>query len=257
MINREDPMPLYYQIKSHIKGKIEDGAWSVGTEVPSEMDLADQFEVSRSTIRKALDELEKEGYVKKSQGKGTVVSEPKITPLAALTSFSENMQAAGLHPSYDTKLIKKCSPPRQVADFFGVDPDNDGGALYIKRILKADDDPIAIQNAYLSTKTIEPHIELFNETYLDNHSMYNLLEKECSIDLWTAEEEIDASLSGGEEEALLEMDSRKPLLVIRRKTSGRDDKPIEFVKLIFRADKYHYKFKLSRQDYKNKLIEPE
>jgi GntR family transcriptional regulator len=73
-LNRnKDSSPMYYQIKEYIKEKIEIGEYKIGDFIPSEINLKDQFNVSRATITKALDELLKEGYISKEKGKGTVV----------------------------------------------------------------------------------------------------------------------------------------------------------------------------------------
>lgn len=78
-LNRnKDSSPIYYQIKEYIKEKIENGEYKIGDFIPSELKLKDQFNVSRATITKALDELLKEGYISKEKGRGTIVINNKF-----------------------------------------------------------------------------------------------------------------------------------------------------------------------------------
>ena len=245
ILDKNNPIPLYHQIKNHLMNQIKEEKLKEGEKLPSEPEMMDEFNVSRSTVRKALGELEKEGYVEKFHGKGTIVRRPKITPLAALTSFSENMKKAGLNPTYETKEIDLCSPPLNIADFFGIDPNKKQTTLFMKRVLLADLKPIAIQEVYLPLDLIAPIRKYFTKEYLDNHSMYQLLENKLDISLWNAEEDINAIQAGSEEKELLKMDSQIPLLLITRKTYDKDQRPIEYARLTYRADIYSYKFNLS------------
>ncbi len=242
-INKKSPVPLYHQIKNFLMNQIKEEQLAEGEKLPSEPEMMTKFDVSRSTVRKALAELEKEGYVEKFHGKGTVVRKPKISPLAALTSFSQNMRAVGLNPTYQTKEIEFCTPPLNIANFFGMKSENDK-ALFLNRVLLADLKPIAIQQVYLSKKLVEPIQNYFTKEYLDNNSMYKLLENKLGITLWKAEENISAIQAGEEEKELLNLDSKIPLLLINRKTYNKAEEAVEYARLTYRADLYSYKFNL-------------
>lgn len=247
ILDKNSPIPLYYQIKNYLMKKIKEDDFKEGEKLLSEPKMMEKFDVSRSTVRKALGELEKEGYVEKFHGKGTIVRKPKITPLAALTSFSENMEKAGLKPSYETKNIEICTPPANISKFFNIEPDKKNTTLFIRRVMLADLKPIAIQEAYLPMSLVEPVMEYFTEEYLNKNSMYKLLEDKLNIILWEAEENINAIQADSEEKELLKMNSKKPLLLINRKTYNKNKMPIEYVRLTFRADVYSYKFKLTAE----------
>lgn len=244
IVDKNNPLPLYHQIKNHLMNQIKDEKLQEREKLPSEPEMMKTFDVSRSTVRKALGELEKEGYVEKFHGKGTIVCRPKITPLAALTSFSQNMRAAGLTPTYETKEIDICSPPLNIANFFEIDPDQDNTTIFMKRVLLADLKPIAIQQVYLPINLIHSIQNYFTKEYLDSHSMYKLLEDKLGISLWKAEEDISAIQAGDEEKELLHLDSQIPLLLINRKTYDENKNAIEYARLTYRADLYSYKFNL-------------
>src|SRR4030043_2055345 len=72
-IDRESKLKLYVQIYTIIKEKIESGEWPVGTQIPTEDELCKTYDVSKVTVREAIQELVREGYLKRQQGKGTFV----------------------------------------------------------------------------------------------------------------------------------------------------------------------------------------
>src|SRR5699024_7880819 len=92
-------IPLYHQLKEILKEKIESGEWQTGDKIPSENELRQQYDVSRNTAIKALDDLMKDGLLKRVQGRGTFVSRPKFEqPLSGFYSFSRVMKSKGMNP---------------------------------------------------------------------------------------------------------------------------------------------------------------
>ena len=99
VLNKNTPIPLYYQLKQWIIEQIERGDLKPGDVIPSERELSEEFEISRMTVRQALTELVNEGKLVRERGKGTFVAEPKISQdLFRLTSFSEDMKSCGMTP---------------------------------------------------------------------------------------------------------------------------------------------------------------
>ncbi len=96
---------LYSKIKDQILDSIKDGRFGTGDKMPSENELCERFEVSRTTIRLALQQLELEGYISKVQGKGTFVNKKIVhRVLAPMQSFTELMIGQGLNPK--TKVLE-------------------------------------------------------------------------------------------------------------------------------------------------------
>ena len=90
MLQQDNSIPLYMQLKNIIKGKIDSGEIGINDKIPSEAELAEQYEVSRITVRSALSELVTDGYLVKKQGKGTYASKPKLSrPIEDSLGFSE------------------------------------------------------------------------------------------------------------------------------------------------------------------------
>jgi GntR family transcriptional regulator len=121
-------LPLYQQLKEMFLDEISSGGWKIGTTIPSELEIATRFNVSRATVRQAVMDLVHTGHLRRIQGKGTIVTEAKIEPLAALTSFSENMKAAGITPGWRTFVVEWKSPPPQIAERL---QQPNGRALYL------------------------------------------------------------------------------------------------------------------------------
>lgn len=245
-VSRGAPTPLHHQIREQLRNKIEADEWPVGHVIPPETELAGQASVSRSTIRQAILELVREGYLYRVQGKGTVVTRRKVEPIAALTSFTENMRAMGVHPSHRVLEVAWSEPPRHVAEFLYGPSSPPRDCLYIHRLMLADDEPLSIQKAYLPGTLLAGKRHLFTPEHLMRRSLYELLEHECGVALWRAEELLDVSLTRADEAELLGIPSAQPTMIIRRYTYDRSEVPVEFVKHVFRADRYRYKITMFR-----------
>lgn len=243
-LNRTDPTPLYQQIKKYLNQMILDGRLTPGQRLPSEKELQDQFGVSRITVRQALKELTLEDKIVGVPGKGTFVLEPKVEPLTALTSFSENMRAQGLEPSYRHARVELIKPPSKVCTVLGLSKEE--GAVHIHRLMLADGVPMAIQDEFLPHRVYRRNPHLFTPEVLNVTSLYNLLERELDIPLTHAEEYVEASTASPDEAKLLAIEADDLVLVITRIAFTNDDSPVEYVKLTFRADCYRYRVELFR-----------
>ena len=237
-------IPLYQKLKVHLEKLIRDGIIKPGEQLPSEKELEEQFNISRITIRRALQELVAEDKIARFPGKGSFVLQPKIEPLTALTSFSENMRARGFEPTYRNTIVRIVKAPPKAAQFFQYH--NDEKVLNVNRLLLADDIPMAIQEAYLPTSIYEAVPRLFVPEVLNVISMYATLELQVGIKLVRAEEFVEASLATEAEAKQLSIKRGDLVLVVTRLTRAENDRPIEFVKLVFRADRYRYRVELFR-----------
>jgi GntR family transcriptional regulator len=103
MINKKSPVPLYYQLKQVILERIKSGEWLPNMPISSERELSEIFEVSRMTVRQAINELENEGILYRERGRGTFVSPPRIEQ-SDVMSFTEAAVNRGLKAS---TVVKK------------------------------------------------------------------------------------------------------------------------------------------------------
>lgn len=159
-------VPLYQQVQEDIKNAIEQGKYRPKEKIPSEPELSAEYNVSRITVRRAVEELCNEGYLVKMRGRGTFVSTPrinrKITVSNQTESFSATCRALGMVPGarlLDCKIVPVRSDERT---FFGCGPD--ALLLYIQRIRTADGQPIFEENLFLP---YEPFKELMKCNWND------------------------------------------------------------------------------------------
>lgn len=236
-------LPLYQQLKEMFLEEISKGGWKIGTTIPSELEIAGRFNVSRATVRQAIMDLVHAGHLRRIQGKGTIVTEPKIEPLAALTSFSENMKAAGITPGWRTFLVEWKSPSQQIAERL---QQPSGRALYVERLLLGDDRPLALQRAWFPSWLVDQHKDYFTKEYLDHHSLYETLRMKCGAVLHTAEETIDVGMPNLAQAKVLNLRKGQPVMLIHRDTFDTALRTIESVELVFRSDRYRYRLTLTR-----------
>ncbi len=239
MINKSQPLPLYYQVKEDILDKISQEIFQVGDIIPSENELQSMYRVSRITIRRAIQELVQEGYLSAQQGKGTFVSQPKATQeLNVITSWAETMMNLGMHPETKNIQFSEESSSVTVAKMLNVDP---GERVYkIERLRYAAGEPICIMVNYLIPELVPGLIQ----KGLVGESLYETLEKRYNIVMERAVETVEACAANVREAELLNIKKGSPLLRVKRVTYGSDDRVIEIVIAVSRADKYSYTINL-------------
>lgn len=252
MANLNDSItPLYMQLKNHLSNLIDNGEIMPGGRLPSEKELENKFNISRITVRRALQELAAEEKIVRIPGKGSFILQPKIEPLPSLTSFSENMRAQGFEPSYRNTIISFVPPPPRVKHFLGYA--DDAKAVHVERMLLADGVPMAIQDEYLPYAFYQMNPAIFTTEVFNHFSMYTAIELNLGIKLSRAEEFVDAAQASQAEADALGIKRGDLILVITRMTYSDTDLPVEFVKLTFRADRYRYRVELFRSSKRTML----
>jgi GntR family transcriptional regulator len=238
-------VPLYRQLFQYLNSAIESHQLKPGDRLPSENELAQEFNISRVTIRHALQELAHQEKIVSVPGKGCFVLHPKIEPLTALTSFSENMRAQGYDPSYKDTLVSFITPAKQIQTHLKVTEKE--RVLHIHRMMLADGVPMAIQNVYLAERVYSCNPTLFVPDTLNKISLYKIFELELGFTLFRADEWVDASKATEEEARLLNIKKDDSVLVIERETyASNEPDPIEYVRQAYTASRYRYKVELFR-----------
>ncbi len=232
-LERDSAVPMFEQIKERLERAIAAGELAVNERIPSERELSVQYGVSRMTIRQAIGALARSGALYARSGKGTYVAEHKIEgPLQRLTSFTEDMLARGLRPSSRVLEAERIGAPLEIAEALGLPP---GAELVrIRRLRLADDEPLALETAQL------PHTRCPGLLTHDlaGRSLYEVLHTEYGIGLSRARQTIEAATPDDDERSLLHLPDGVPVLRIRRLTHAADDSPIEFVRAVYRGDRY-------------------
>lgn len=241
-INPYDVVPKYYQLAAILRRKIEQGEWQSRTPIPSERQLEVQYNVSRTTIRQAIDYLERQGYLYREHGRGTFVSPQKLQKgIQELTSFSEDLVRRGIRPGQIIRSIERVSPPENVAQRLELSPGS--SVLCIERIRLGDDIPIGLQTSYLA---LAEHQTIHREELEAVGSLYRILQEKFGIIPTEAEETLEVTLATPQEAALLQIKAGAPLLLNERLMYNQNRQPVEFVKILYRGDRYRYLIRLTR-----------
>ncbi|MFJ7727914.1 GntR family transcriptional regulator [Neobacillus sp. NPDC097160] len=240
MINKNSPIPLYYQLEEHIKGLIENNDLSPGDALPPEREYAEKYQISRMTVRQAFTQLVNEGYLYRLQGKGTFVAERKIEqPLQGLTSFTEDMKARGLKPESNLVRFEIIPATIQIAGQLKI---SENKPVYeIKRIRLADGVPMALETNYLSAILINGLTE-----EIVNQSLYGYIEGTLNLRIESASQIIESSIASQNEAELLNIAIGAPVMHIQQNTFLNDGTPVEFVKSVYRADRYKFMIQMKR-----------
>lgn len=233
--DKDVPVPLYYQLKEIIREDIERGRLSPGRSIPSERELVDRYNISRMTVRQAISELVVEGYLYRQRGKGTFVAEPKIKQkLLRLRGFSQDMLERGFKTRSEVLEKKQISAGHRLAQALQMKPSEK--VYRIKRLRLVNGKPMALETAHLPARLCP---ELLEEN-LSKASLFGLLEKKYELKLENSRQALEPALASQEEAKLLGIKKGWPVLVMEGTTFLDNGKPIEYVRGIYRSDRYRF-----------------
>lgn len=236
-------VPKYYRLANIFRSKIEDHEWESRQSIPSERQLEIMYSTSRITVRKAIDVLVSQGYLYREHGRGTFVSPQKLQKkIVELTSFSEDMIVRGMKPGQIILTLARVVPPKYIREKLEL-PSEDTKVIFLERIRLADEKPIGLQISYLN---LPPEVTITRNELIEKGSLYTILREKCGIEPTEAEETLEATLASDREAQLLETNEGSPLLFNSRLLFSQDRKPVEFVKILYRGDRYKYTIRLTR-----------
>ena len=234
--------PKYMQLALILKQQIEAGHWQPRDVIPSERQLEIQYRVSRPTIRQAIEYLERLGLLYREHGKGTFVSPQKLQKgMQELTSFSEDLIRRGIKPGQIIRSISREIPSASISARLEMEPGK--AVLKIERIRLGDQTPIGLQTSYIA---LDENQEITYQDLENSGSLYRLLEEKFNIVPTEADETLEITLATPEEATLLQIKTDAPLLLNERLTYNQNRKPVEFVKILYRGDRFRYVTRLAK-----------
>ncbi len=232
---------MYLKIKEKILEKINSGEYPAEGKIPSETSLAEFYRVSRMTVRQAIIELTREGYLYRIRGSGTFVGKQKKLErnLGKLSTLYEELRDRG-EESFSHYITRRVShADENIAKHLQI---NAGDKIIeLKRIRNVNSLPLAYQEIYL----VERLCPGLLETAFNNQSLYEVLENEYFLRIRYARQQLEAVTATGFHK-YLKIKENVPLLLVKRTTYLFDDLPVEYAATYFRSDQYSFNMTLFR-----------
>jgi len=207
-------------------------ALGVGDAIPSERQLGLDLSVSRLTVRAALDELVREGYLVRRRGAGTFVAEPKVAKGIDITSFSDDMRARGLTPASRTIDLRTIPAGARLGRILHVSPSEP--VVAVKRLRLADGDPMAIELLHVRSSLV-PGLTAAD---LAENSFYDLLASRWEVALIGGTQTVEPTVTNDEESEVLGVPLHSPALLFERVTRAASGDVVEYTSSTYRGDRY-------------------
>jgi GntR family transcriptional regulator len=241
VLDKNSPIPLYYQLKEILLEKIRNGEIGKEGTLPSEETLCKEYSVSRGTVRKAIAELEKEGYVVSEQGKGVFLVKPKFEQ-SLLRFYSIGREMQSRDEDFHTRVISKeiSKPTRGIQEALGVREDEDLNKIVRVRYL--DNEPVIIENIFIPIRVCP---DLLEED-LESVPLYDILENKYNLKILKVKETLEPVVLRKEEAKLLECKVGLPAFLVERVTYLIDGSLVELRKSVIRGDRFKFTTELYR-----------
>lgn len=240
-IDKESVIPYYHQLKLYLRGEIESGNWLAQQKLPSEAEICERFDISRTVVRQAIKELQNEGYLSTEKGRGTFVAKPKIIEgfVQSLSGFYEDMVRRGFKVT--THIVKQelIPAPRRVAEALKIEVN--APVVMISRIRKLNDEPSVFVTTYISHELCPDLLK----ADLENKSLYAFLEEcGCGLGIHKGHRFIGVSLANEYEASLLDIEVGSPLIELDSVTYLKDGRPLEYFHALHRGDRTRFEVNL-------------
>jgi len=245
---KNEAIPLYYQLETILRKRISSGELARGDRLPSEEALAKEYSLSRITVRQALSSLESDGLIIRKRGKGTFVSK-KHTYLESpkFTGFIEDLISMGIRTTSKILDISMVEGPQNIQEHLELEV---GTQLFrIEKIRLVEGSPFSYVLNYLP-----PDIgQKIKKEDLIVKPLLVVLEDDLGIKATEAVQSIEATIADTHVAPLLRIRVGDPLLKVERTVFDVNHKPVEYVSVLYRADKYFYTVNLKRKRSRNSV----
>lgn len=240
---REGHVPLYYQLQELLIEQIESGVYKPGDAIPSENQLVKMFDVSKNTVIQALTALEYKKLVHRVRGKGTYVSNNKITQdISTLLSYSAEIIGLKKKPTSTILSSNKIPASESIANKLGLKRDEP--VYQIQRLREVDREPMALQTSFLPCEICDGLID----HPLTDDSLFKTLNDHYGIAVVSAKETLQTIKADRYESNLLHVKIDEPLFFVERSSYDTQGRIVEFVRTILRGDRYRFVLQLGKQD---------
>lgn len=246
-INKTVPIPLYFQLKQLILSEIKEGSYKSGEMIPTEKEISDAFQISRTTVRQAITELVQEGWLYRVKSKGTFVSQPKISQeyICKIESFNDQIYRLGMTPSTEVLELKALEGTEvEEAVLKALELTEQEKVIFLYRRRMADGEPI------VTTKTYVPYTEceFLMERDLRTEQLYSILADREETRIFRIERTVEAIEAAAEDAKLLDLKRGKPIQSFISTGYNAFGKPIEYTLARYRGDRNKFEVTVFPED---------
>ena len=232
-INRQSKIPYYQQLYIILRGKISRDEWKPGDLIPTENELIETYNVSRSTVRQVLDILVNEGLIYRERGRGSFIAHLTLEQsMTRIVSFTEDMHQRGFTPGTQVLSARLVPAGKDIAERLQA-PIGEPLAC-VERLRLADGEPMSIEESYLVNRYC-PDVLQHDHAH---QPLREILERDYDLRLVNAKQVIRAIPAPTHLAQLLEIKPHAPVLYIERVSYSQVAIPVEFLRIYYRADRY-------------------
>jgi GntR family transcriptional regulator len=221
------PLPAYLRAQEAIEGMIEESGWQPGTKIPSERALAEQFGLSRMTVRQAVENLVRAGVLERDSTSGTRVAAPSVArgiDSRHVFSLSQQVRSAGARPGSRLLYFAQVAAGKAIAIRLGLDAG--AAVIAIRRLRTANNAPVCVETSYLPAALVPG---LCAADLTENASLYAVLEQRYGLRPTARRSEIGASPLDDADAELLGLPPRTNALVQRSVVLDQKGRAVEHV----------------------------
>lgn len=236
MINRNSPIPLWFQMAECLEHAIVTGAIPQGSLLDNEIAMSERMGVSRPTMRRAMEQLVDRGLVVRRRGIGTRVVQPKVRRPLELTSLFDDLSATGQKPTTELLRFEAMDSTPEVSGHLGIEDGSE--VVLIERLRSARDEPIARMTNYLPADVVT-----FEAQALESGGLYELLRR-SGVRLHSAVQTVGARNASAAEARQFGEPRGSALLTMERQTSDDRGRIVEFASHLYVASRYSFEIHL-------------
>lgn len=230
-VDRESPQKLYIQMYSIIKEKIKNREWPAGSQIPTEDDLCRQFDVSKATVRMAVSELVRDGYLRKQQGKGTFVTKTlQHIGITMKTRLTEDMFGEGVSVKKELLASGVREPAGDVRE--ALKTENNVYYILCKRM--ADGEPAYIEESFIPVDLVSG----IEEQEVCQFPIYEVVRHKGGRSIHKVVQSVEIGEARGDIASILKMRDGAPVLLFHRLLVGTDNVPLAYTRLAGSGTKY-------------------
>lgn len=232
-LDRSTPIPLYYQLKQMILREINGGNLKVGQNIPTEMQLTEHFQISRSTVRQAIKELVSEGYLKREASNGTTVTNPALNTDSFIRSFEpfyQRVRRLNKTPHTELLQLEVIDPDPEIRKKMELAPDDKVISMFRRRL--ADDTPMLLIQNYMPYSLCA---FILGEDFTSK-SLYELMMSHSETRIANTHSVVSAQLQTETDQKLLNLEPDVPMLCFHNISHRNDGVILDYAFSRYRGD---------------------